>query len=174
MKRQKDKKRNFDSLVEVTGNIRRRTERADQVVVIATDVRAYTQVDGEMIALGPPFFPFAGKNCVGVVPLHGGSIDTDCGDGDEHCEEVPGEQHRRRRAKSGECVELLGDSLHESLNLLYACRLFVQVDDCVHPGQKITKGHPLPGRTANNGTVARLNPTPPGPSREGKTQDDHR
>jgi len=87
-KQRGSEKRKFDSLEEGTGHTRGGSERVDHSLVFIKEVVARIQHEVINIAARlPPFFPFAYTNLV-VVSFLGGSIDTDCRDGEECCEEV--------------------------------------------------------------------------------------
>ena len=104
VKRQKNEKRNFDSLEEITHHIWIHFNRVDATVELAIELVAFI-VTGNIrnARIIPTVVVSADKECnhAKFIPdIDGGSFDTDCRDGEESCEEVPIEHCRRRRAKS--------------------------------------------------------------------------
>jgi len=106
-KEKKNEKRHCDSLEDGTFQATRNSERFDVYQVeFGVKFVALCQFYGVGSCAGLfPMTPFAEFNSGGVFSLLGidvhnfgdGSTDTNCGDGEEGCEEVFREQHRCRR-----------------------------------------------------------------------------
>jgi len=100
--RNRNQKRNFDSLEGDTKHIRIRSERVGVIVPSGKEVEAFEFFANRVRKARIPHV-VADTECsyAQKLPgLDGESLDTDCRDGEECCEEVLREQHRSRRAKS--------------------------------------------------------------------------